>query len=86
MIAMLKLRTPLARKGYHLYQEVLKPQLEPGHLGEYVAIEVESGDYFLGTSLDEALESAEHKYPDREFFIVKVGELVTASFKHHYTL
>ncbi len=60
--------------------------LEEGHRGEYLAIEVESGDYFLGADLAEALERAEKKHPNKEFFIIRVGELVTASFKHHYSI
>ena len=83
---MLKLKSPLARKGYQLYERKLKILLEPDHLGEFVAIETESGDYFLGSDLDQALEKAEQKYPDKEFFIVKVGELATASFKHHHSI
>lgn len=83
---MLKLRSPLARKGYQIYQKKLKSILEPAHLGEYVAIEVKSGDYFLGADLNEALEKAEEKYPEKEFFVVRVRELATASFKHHYSI
>ena len=83
---MLKLRSPLARKGYKIYQKQLKSILEPEHLGEYVAIEVDSGDYFLGHDLYDALELAEKKHPEKEFFVLKVGELAVASFKHHYSI
>lgn len=76
---------PLARKGYRIYQKNFKPVLEPEHLGEYVAIEVDSGDCFLGHDLDNALELAERKCPKKEFFVLKVGELAVASFKHHYS-
>ena len=82
---MLKLKSPLARKGYLIY-ESLRHVLEPEHTGKYVAIEVDSGDYFLGNDLNEALENAENEYPDREFFVVKVGKLATASFKHRHSI
>lgn len=83
---MLRLGAKLAKEGYKIYQEKLKNILEPRHLGEYVAIEVDSGEYFLGADLAEALERAEKKYPEREFFVIKVGELATASFKHRFSL
>ncbi|MDZ7312970.1 MAG: hypothetical protein ONB45_17020 [candidate division KSB1 bacterium] len=78
---MLKLRSNFAKKGYSLYKK-LKPILEAEHLDEYVAIEMKSGDYFLGRSMGEALEKAEQKYPEAKFFVVKVGELATVSFKN----
>ena len=82
---MLKIRSDVARRGYHIYKK-LKYAMEPAHLGEYVAIEVKSGDYFLGQDMGEALDKAEQKYPDEEFFVVRVGELATASFKHRFSL
>jgi len=63
----------LAAQGEKIYDEKLKGILEPEHNGEIVAIEVESGDYFLGNSIVEATEKAKRKYPDRLFHVIKVG-------------
>ena len=82
---MLKLKSDIAKRGYQIYKK-LGATLEREHPGEYVAIELESKDYFLGKDMGEALDSAEEKYPDKEFFVVRVGELATASFKHRFTL
>ncbi|MCR4403750.1 MAG: hypothetical protein NUW06_00360 [Candidatus Acetothermia bacterium] len=62
----------LVARGQEIYQR-LKDQLEPGHNGKIVAIEVESGDYFLGESVVEAGKKARQKYPDKPFYFVKVG-------------
>jgi hypothetical protein len=63
----------LAAQGEKIYDEKLKGILEPEHNGKIVAIEVESGDYFLGNSIVEATEKAKQKYPDRLFHVIKVG-------------
>ena len=63
----------VAEKGEQIYQEKLKPILEPQENGKFVTIEVNSGEYFLGDSLLEALQRARQKYPDRLFHTIKVG-------------
>jgi hypothetical protein len=44
-----------------------------------VAIEVDSGDYFIGYDAIEATQKAKKKYPDSTFFLVRIGHL--AAFK-----
>jgi hypothetical protein len=41
----------IARRGLSLYETRLRSLLEPQHLEEYVSIEPDSGDYFLGKTL-----------------------------------
>ncbi len=65
-------REEIARKGEEIYAKI-RDRLEAEHQGEFVAIDVESGDYFLGKSLQEADEKGSAKYPDRVFYIVRVG-------------
>lgn len=63
----------LALKGQQLYEEKLCSELEAQHLGEFVAIEAESGEYFVGQTLDETLRRAEQSYPDKLFHVVRIG-------------
>lgn len=63
----------IAEKGQRIYEEKLKGKLEPEHKGKIVALEVETGDYFLGDSVIEAVNRAKEKYPDKIFFIARVG-------------
>jgi hypothetical protein len=66
----------LATKGEALYATGIKARVEPAHFGEYVAIEVDSGEYFLGRTLIEAGEKARATYPDRVFHFIKIGSPV----------
>lgn len=62
----------MAEKGQTLYQTI-KDTLEPQHNGEIVAIEVDSGDYYLGRSVIEADNQARKKHPDKLFYFTRVG-------------
>ena len=63
----------LVARGEALYQQRLKSQLDPTYHGQIVAIEVESGDYFIGKSVTEAARKAREKYPEKVFYFVKIG-------------
>jgi hypothetical protein len=58
--------------GKEIYNRI-RERLEPEHRGEIVAIEVDSGDYFLGRTVTEATSEARKKYPDKVFYFVRVG-------------
>ncbi len=76
----------LRKKGKELYETKLKAILEPEHRGEYVAIEPESGDYYLGRTMSEAYEKAAREHPDKRFYLVRVGHRTALSFKHRSSL
>ncbi len=63
----------LCRRGNRLYQTKLKALLEPEYKGMFVAIEPDSGDYFLGARMIEAALKAKEKHPDKLMFFVRVG-------------
>jgi len=65
----------LAARGQAIYER-LKEELESAYPGKIVAIEVESGEYFVGDSVVEAAKKARAKHPDRLFYFVKVGSPV----------
>ncbi len=73
----------LAEVAERLYEEKLRTKLEPGHNGEIVVIDAESGDYFLGENLHEANEKARKKYPGHVFYAIKVGHPAVYSFGSH---
>ncbi|MEM4218121.1 MAG: hypothetical protein QXZ09_08865 [Candidatus Methanomethylicaceae archaeon] len=76
----------LEARGEQIYRARLRALLEPDHIGEFVAIEVESGDYFVGPTIGAVLAKAGKKYPDKRFHIVRIGYPVVASFKHRFSL
>ncbi|MBI3303504.1 MAG: hypothetical protein HYZ72_15680 [Deltaproteobacteria bacterium] len=63
----------LVAQGEVIYQQRLKGHLEPAYHGQIVAIEVESGDYFIGKSVTEAAKKARAKHPQKLFYFVKIG-------------
>ena len=46
-----------------------------------MAIEVESGEYFVGETLTEADAKAREKYPDRVFYVVRVGRPAVYAYR-----
>ena len=59
------------------YEDRLAAKLEPEHNGEIVAIEPESGDYFLGKDEIEAADNARSAGHDGPFYFLRVGSRYT---------
>jgi hypothetical protein len=62
------------------YANNLREFLEPQHVDEFVAIEPESGDYFLGKTMSEASAVARKTYPDRLTHVMRVGHRAALHF------
>lgn len=60
-----------------IYIKHIKEKLEDAHKGEIVAIEVNSGDYFLGKNEIDAYEKGIKKYPHKTFVYKRIGHKVT---------
>jgi hypothetical protein len=71
------------RKAEELYATKLKTVLESEHLNEYVAIDPETGDYFLGRTLGEATRAARKSHPDRLTHAMRVGHTAALHFGMH---
>jgi hypothetical protein len=69
----------IAEKGDKIYIEKLKTELEKTNLGQYLVIEVDSEEYFINSDLLKALEVAKDKFPNKLFYIVKIGDNVQPS-------
>ena len=66
-----------------VYAKRLRAILEPDHVDEFVAIEPESGDYFLGKTLGEAMGAARRSHPDRLAHAMRVGHKAALHFGIH---
>jgi hypothetical protein len=60
-------------RAKQIYADRLRPLLEPENAGRFVAIEPESGDYFLRDTIDEAVRSARVKHPSRLSHTIRIG-------------
>jgi hypothetical protein len=68
------------RTAEEIYADHLRAVLEPNHLGEFVAIEPQSGDYFLGKTLNEATRAARATYPSRLTHAMRIGHKAALHF------
>ncbi len=63
----------LTSRGERLYRTKLHDILVPKYTGMFAAIEPDSGDYFLGKRMIEALDNAKAKHPDKLVYLVRIG-------------
>jgi hypothetical protein len=62
----------IAEEGAKIYDSV-KGQYEPAHNGKFLAINIDGRDAFMGETSSEAVELARKAYPDKIFYVVKIG-------------
>jgi len=67
----------VALRAKQIYDQRLKSRLEATNLDDFVAIEPESGDFFLGKTLSEAIQAARAAHPARLPFALRVGHETT---------
>ena len=60
-------------RAKRIYADQLRTALETQHLNRFVAIEPESGEYFLGDTFDEAVMSARAMHPSRLSHTIRIG-------------
>ena len=75
-------RDEIGRRGNAIYQSKLRAILEPQYEGQFVAIDVESGDYEIADEAGEASDRLWARVPDAQILVERVGH--RAAF-HAYT-
>ena len=60
-------------RAKRIYADELQAALESQHRNRFVAIEPESGDYFLGDTFDEAVKATRAKHPTRLSHTIRIG-------------
>ena len=68
-----ELTMEVAKKAQAIYERDLRSTLEKTNPNAFVAIEPESGSYFLGQTLSEAIQAARAAHPERLPFTLRVG-------------
>ena len=74
----------IARKGEEIYEKKLKDKIEKDYFGKIVAIEVDSGEYFLGDTTIEASNRAKKRFPDKITYLKKIGFPAVFTMSHHF--
>jgi len=72
----------LKRLGWASYAKI-RDRLEAQHYGDYVMVEVDSGDYFVGKTPQEALFRAQAVYPNKAFYLIRIGYKAARKLKGH---
>lgn len=62
----------IAHKSEAIYQKI-KTEMEANHKGEFLAIDPESGDYYLGKTSLEAILNGGKEHPNSVFYIIRIG-------------
>ena len=75
----------LVERGQKTYQQRLASILEPSHDGEFIAVEPDSGRYFLGSTATAALVAARAAMPNNLFYLTRVGRETAHSVGGHAT-
>lgn len=70
----------ISREGQRILDS-LQDQLGEEDHGKFIAIDVDSKDYFLGDSAVDATNKAREKHPGKVFFLGRVGYRAAFSFK-----
>jgi hypothetical protein len=63
----------IIERAKRIYAEQLQAVLEPQHVNRFVAIEPDSGEFFLGDTFDEAVKAAATKHPSRLSHTIQIG-------------
>jgi len=66
-------RHELARRGQAYYDQHLRETLEPEHNGEFLVLDVESGDYEMDADEMAAIQRARARRPESVFYVLRVG-------------
>ena len=63
----------IAEKGEQIYREKYQAEYETKYRGQYVAIEIDSGEAFLAESPEEAITAAQRARDGGFFHLIKIG-------------
>jgi hypothetical protein len=62
-----------AERGEAIYEREIRSKVESEHDGEFVVIDIATGEYSVSDNELAAFESAERKNPDGFFYVKRVG-------------
>ena len=63
----------IARRGREIYERDIRADVERDHDGEFLVVDVATGDYAVGKDDEEVFEHAEAKNPEELFYLMRVG-------------
>ena len=73
-------KSEIARLGKEIYQRDIRSKVEADHVGQVVAIDVDSGKYAPGKNAIAASESLREQQPEAQVWLMQVGYPTLRSF------
>jgi hypothetical protein len=71
-------RDEVGARGEDIYRLSIKPLVEAGNIGKYVAIDINTGQYEVADGHLEALNRLHARWPNVEAYSIKIGYPATA--------
>ena len=65
--------TTIALRGQSIYDEQIKPLVEPTHKGKFVAIDIDTGEYEIDPRDATACQRLRNRLPSANLFAVRAG-------------
>ena len=63
----------IAERGQEIYEREIREQVELDHRGEFLALDVETGEYEIDTVPRAALDRAKAKREQPPLFLIRIG-------------
>ncbi len=63
----------VVRRGREMYEQRIRAEVEPAHIGEYIAIETQTGAYVLALSREELTQRLFALGPSHTRYLTRVG-------------
>ena len=73
MVSPSSMPDPIIERGQQFYEQRLRAILEPHQNGNYVVIDVDSGDYEVDANHLAAYRRAASRHPGKVFYAARVG-------------
>jgi hypothetical protein len=69
-----------ARRGDAIYQKDILPKLTPKHVGKFLAIDIETGEYEISADEMKAGDKLLARVPEAQIWMVRIGYAAPLSF------
>jgi hypothetical protein len=63
----------ISRRGRELYERDIRAGVEREHDGEFLVVDIFTGEYAVGEDEDEVFDRAEARNPEGLFYLMRVG-------------
>lgn len=73
----------IARRGQQLYDRKIRADVETEHAGQFLVVDIRTGDYEIADDDVTAFDRALEKNPNAVLYLVRIGEPAAFRFGGH---